>query len=100
VKREGAIAEFHTGDVNGDIERAGMCGLIKNDGTAGSPKKTAPNRNTPQVIGLEFRMSVIGIDGVCDRRARGEAGKNQESAKGGIIHAFKFRERAKEILTA
>lgn len=68
------ITEFHTGDVNGDIQRAGLRGCVKNNGAAGPLKQTPPNRNTAQVISLELGMSVIGIDGVCDRGGRGEAG--------------------------
>ena len=52
-----------------DIDRAGLRSLIQNDGATSSFKETAPNRNASQVIGLEFWMRVIGIDGVGDRCA-------------------------------
>ena len=70
------IAEFHTGDVDGDIERAGLRSRIKNDGAAGPLEETAPNRYT-QVIGLELGMRMTGVDGVGDRGGRREAGNSQ-----------------------
>jgi len=75
------IAEFHTGNVNGDIQRAGLRGRIKNDGAAGPLKETPPDRNTAQVISLELWMSVTGVNGVCDRGGRGRAVSRSVAAR-------------------
>jgi hypothetical protein len=32
---------------------------------------------------------MIGIDGVCDRGGRGEAGNGEESAKAGVVHTLR-----------